>query len=158
MRDNRLRLHLTGVGSVIVDREKEVTNTIPRCDNGLTMEQYEDLNIPYNKIPQELKDRKKAQDDEELEVEEVYSGIIIFYDQIKLIVEDDEGYTVIFLEDGLTVEVLETALEIDSYIDYIQMSWLEKQGQYLLAFWRKIKWNMSKEKKQLDKQMENNGK
>ena len=155
MRDNRLRLHLTGVGSVIVDREKEVTSTIPRCDNGLTMEQYEDLNIPYNKIPQELKDRKKAQDDEELEVEEVYSDIVIFYDQIKLIVEDDEGYTVIFLEDGLTVEVLETALEIDSYIDYIQMSWLEKQGQYLLAFWRKIKWNMSKEKKQLDKQTEN---
>ena len=146
MRDNRLRLHLTGVGSVVVDKEDK-SDGIPRCNNGHTREFYEDLGLSEDKIPQEIKDKEKSQDDEELEVEEVYSDIVIFYDQIKLIVEDDEGYTVIFLEDGLTVEVLETALEIDSYIDYIQMSWLEKQGQYLLAFWRKIKWNMSKEKK-----------
>lgn len=151
----RIRLNLTGVGSVIVDQEKETTKIIPRCDNGLTIEQYEDLNIPYDKIPQELKDRKKVFDDEELETEEVYSDIIIFYDQIKLVIQDDEGYTTIFLEDGLMVEVLETALEIDNYMDYIQMNWFEKLKLSFLSFWRKIKWRMSKENKQLEKQTEN---
>lgn len=154
MRDNRIRLILTGVGSVVVDKEDK-SDGIPRCDNGLTMEQYEDLNIPYNKIPQELKDRKKVFDNIEEDVEEVYSDIIVFYDQIKLVIQDDEGYTTIFLEDGLMVEVLETALEIDNYMDYIQMNWFEKLKLSFLSFWRKIKWRMSKENKQLEKQMEN---
>ena len=155
MRDKRTKLILTGVGSVVVDKEDK-SDGIPRCNNGFTREFYEDLGLVEDKIPQEIKDKEKAQDNEELELEEVYSDIIVFYDQIKLIVEDDEGYTTIFLEDGLMVEVLETALEIYNYMDYIQMNWFEKLKLSFLSFWRKIKWRMSKENKQL-KNINNNG-
>lgn len=152
----RIRLNLTGVGSVVVDKENK-SDGIPRCNNGFTREFYEDLGLVEDKIPQEIKDKEKAQDDEEIEVEEVYSDVIIFYDQIKLIIEDDEGYTTIFLEDGLMVEVVETALEIDSYIDYIQMSWIEKQFLLFKSFFAELKWKLSKENKQLEK-LNNNGK
>lgn len=154
MKDKRTRLILTGVGSVVVDKEDK-SDGIPRCNNGHSREFYQDLGLPEEKIPQEIKDKEKAQYNEELELEEVYSDIIVFYDQIKLIVEDDEGYTTIFLEDGLMVEVLETAIEIDNYMDYIQMNWFEKLKLSFLSFWRKIKWNLSKEKRQLEKQTEN---
>jgi len=147
----RIRLNLTGVGDVLIDQEKEPIDTVPRCDNGLTMEQYEDLDIPYDKIPQELKDRKKALDNIEEEVEEVYSDIIVYEDQIKAVIEDDEGYTTIFLKDGLLLTVLESALDIDSYLDYVQLSWIEKQFLLFKSFFAELKWKLSKENKQLEK-------
>lgn len=154
MVNKRIRLNLTGVGSVVIDKEKK-SDGIPRCNNGQTREFYEDLGLPEDKIPQEIKDKEKLQNDDEFETEEVYSDVIVFYDQIKLIVEDDENYTTIFLEDGLMVEVLETALEIDTYLDYIQMSWLDKKISVFKSFLRGIWWKNRKEKQQLDTILEN---
>lgn len=136
----RIRLNLTGVGQVVTGASKN-KDGIPRCDNGHNREFYEDLGLSEDKIPQELKDREKALEDEniELETEEVYSDVIVYEDQIKLILEDEEGYTTIFLDDGLMVEVLESALEIDSYLDYVNMSWLDKQILSFKSFFRRIK-------------------
>ena len=161
MANKRTRLNLTGVGEVISEQKDKKSSGIPKCDNGLTMEQYEDLNIPYDKIPQELKDREEAlnKEDEDLDVEEVYSDVIVYEDEIRLIVEDDEGYTTIFLSEGLLITVLESALEIDAYLDYIHKSWVDKKLQltkvYFINLFRRIKWKFSKEKKQLDNLTEN---
>ncbi len=138
----RIRINLTGVGNVIVEPQgNKKEDSVPRCNNGLTMEQYVDLNIPYDKIPQELKDREKALDNEyeEIEVEEVYSDVIVYEDEIKAIIEnnDDDGYTTIFLRDGLLITVLESALEIDSYLDFVHMSWWDKKMIVFKSFFRR---------------------
>jgi len=150
----RIRINLTGVGNIVIDQNNRKEDGIPRCDNGHDRTFYEDLGLPENKIPQELKDREKALDDEfeDVEVEEVYSDVVVYEDQIKCVIEnsDDEGYTTVFLKGGMLITVLESALEIDSYLDYVHMSWWDKQKMVFKSFLRRMRWKKSKKKKQLD--------
>ena len=152
----RIRLNLTGVGEVVINESNRNDYGIPKCNNGHSREFYEDLGLSEDKIPQEIKDKEKALDNIEEEVEEVYSDIIVYEDQIKAVIEDDEGYTTIFLKDGLLLTVLESALDIDSYLDYVQLSWIEKRLLLFKSFFAELKWKLSKENKQLEKQTENN--
>lgn len=147
----RVRITLTGVGEVVVEKNKDKQDGVPRCDNGYDREFYEELGVPENKIPQELKDREGVTSTEEDGlVEEIYSEVVLFCDQIKCLVEDPDGYTTIFLDDGLMITVTESALEIDSYLDYMEMSWFEKKKAIFDTFLLKLKWNRSEEKAKLD--------
>ncbi len=143
-REKRIRLNLTGVGEVLkesAEKKLESNNSVPRCDSGHTREFYEDLNIPENKIPKELLEREKNQD-KEIELEDddfemVTSDVLIYEDQIKVMVTDAD-FTTVFLHDGLTLTVLETVEEIDFYLSFLERSALQKIRDYVLFTMKSI--------------------
>lgn len=134
---NRLRLCLTGVGERLTDEaEKKLDDSEdnisePVCDAGRTVEDYISMGFPQDKIPKELIQRQK---DFELGIElgdedyvEVLSEVIVYEDEITNITQDVETETsLIFLRNLITVRVLETPFEIDSMIDYLRMSWFDR--------------------------------
>lgn len=126
----KTKLHLIGIGKDLkesVKKKLENSDGIPRCDSGLTREQYEDLNIPEDKIPQELKDREKEVElDDEEDFEEIYSLVSIYAEDILLMVTDDLETTIFLRDSDLTISVVETADEIDAYIEYLNLSWFER--------------------------------
>lgn len=144
MGKTRIRVLLTGIGSVLTESaEKKLkieTDGIPRCSGGYTREWYEDMNIKEENIPQDLKDKEKALDqDIELldeDFEEIYSSIMVYEDEIKLIVQDEDETTTIFLKDGLTISVLESVDQIYDYLAYMEISWLKKRYNLFLNFFR----------------------
>lgn len=141
----RLRLNLTGIGEILTESaEKKIEqaedNVLePTCENGKTLSWYEDMAIkPPKDLENKIKEFEQGVKLEDEDFEEVISDVIVYEDQIKLILEDSTtDTTTLFLKDGLTVRVLESALEINSYIDYIQMSWIEKKISVLLSFFRR---------------------
>lgn len=136
----RIRLSLTGVGNVLTESaekklEKGESYKTPTCDNGKTASWYEDMNIP---IPDELELKLKQQDEgvklEDGDFEEVYSDVSIYEDDILLKVTD-EDFTTIFVRGGdVTLTVLETVDEIDSYIEYMNRGWFERIKDYVSFF------------------------
>ena len=132
----RIKLHLTGVASVITEAAEKRLETndnyqIPTCKNGLTEEQYRDLGV---KLPEDLVEKIKQQEEglplEDEDFEEQYSHISLYEDEIVFKVTDSEG-TTIFVKGGYTLEVLETVDEIDSYIDYQNLNCIEKLILYI---------------------------
>ena len=136
----RIRLHLTGIGEELTEAaEKKLeqeTDETPTCDAGRNREWYDDMAIP---IPQELKDKEKIFNQgvklEDEDFEEYETEVLVYEDQIKLMVES-EGLTTIFLKDGLTIVVLESVEAIDGYIDYLNMNWFERNYLLFLNFFR----------------------
>lgn len=141
----RIRLSLTGCGEVLKEsaekKLEQVDNSYqtPTCSNGKTAEFYDDIGIP---LPQDLVDKIKNQsrgiefsDDD---YESVTTDIVVYEDEIKLMITDDE-FTTIFLRDGLTITVLEEAEAIDDYISYMQRSQFTKFVNYISYFFRRIK-------------------
>ena len=140
----RIKLHLTGVASVITEAAEKRLETndnyqIPTCKNGLTEEQYRDLGV---KLPEDLVEKIKQQEEglplEDEDFEEQYSHISLYEDEIVFKVTDSEG-TTIFVKGGYTLEVLETVDEIDEYIDFESRNWLEKIRDYFLFFFHRKK-------------------
>ena len=138
----RKRLFLTGFGEILKEsaekRLENQENAVPRCDAGHTREFYEDLNVGEDRIPQELKDREKALEVEDEDFEEIYTEIMVYLDDIKLAVTD-RGLTTVFLKDDLTITVTETADEIDSFIDFLEMTWVDRLRLDFNIFCGKIK-------------------
>lgn len=66
----------------------------------------------------------------------------------------DEGSTV-YTKSNLSYDVIENIWEIDAMVEYLSMSWIERQFLLFKSFFARIKWKLSKENKQLEKQMEN---
>jgi len=140
----RIRLSLTGIAEVVTEAaekklEKEDSYQVPTCDNGLTEEQYQDLGIPLpDSLVQKLKKLEYGVELEDEDFEQVTSDIVVYEDQIKVMVTDDE-FTTIFLQDGLTITVLETSEEIDFYLDFLTRTWFEKLRDSVSLFFRRIK-------------------
>lgn len=138
----RKRLLLTGFGEVLKEsaekRLENQENSLPRCDAGHTREFYEDLNVPENKFPKELLEREKASVVEDDDFEEVYTEIMVYLDDIKLAVTDRD-LTTVFLNDDLTITVTETVDEIDSYIDYLEMTSWDRFKADFNIFLRRMK-------------------
>ena len=137
---NRKRILLTGVGEVLTEsaeKRLEQGDSLARCDAGHTREFYEDLNVPENKMPKELLEREKQAVVGDEDYEEVHSEIMVYVDEIKLVVTDDE-FTTVFLKDNFTVTVLETVEEIDFYLDFIERSEFAKLKDLLSMFFAKI--------------------
>lgn len=139
----RKRLLLTGVGSQLTESaekkldEKE-SYQIPTCSNGKTEEWYIDIGIPIpSDLVQKLKEQDKGVKLDDEDYEEVHSDIMVYVDQIKLMVEDEE-VTTIFLEGDLRITVMETVDEIDFFIDYIERSWFTRQKDLFSMFFAKI--------------------
>lgn len=147
----RIRLSLTGIGEVLTEAaekrlEKGESYQTPTCSNGRTAEFYDDIGIP---IPPDLEAKLKQKDKgielEDTDFEAVTSDVILYEDQIKVMVTDDE-FTTIFLSDGLTITVLETAEEIDYYLDFLHRNWFEKSKDSIFMFLRRIKWKIQGKK------------
>jgi len=148
----RIRLSLTGIGEVLTEAaekklEKGESYQTPTCSNGKTAEFYDDIGIP---IPPDLEAKMKQKDKgielEDDDFEAVTSDILVYEDQIKLIVTE-EDFTTIFLNDNLTITVLETSEEIDFYLDFLQRSWFEKVKNSVSMFFRQIKWKLQGKKR-----------
>ncbi len=144
----RLRLSLTGVAEILTEEAESKLEAsedgvlAPTCDNGRTLEDYENLGFPQNKIPKELIERtKEFEQGVELnddDYEEIESDVVIYEEEIVMMVENVlEGTTSIFLKNGLNIRVAESPFEIDSYIDYLRMSWFEKKFNLFLSFFRR---------------------
>jgi len=144
----RQKLLLTGLGETLtkeaqekLNKETQGVSTIEdlTCENGRTREQYENLGM---RVPDDLIEKEKNFEVgikiEDEDYEEVYSEVLVFVDQIRLIVEDDVS-TVLFLNDGLTVNVVETRDEIFSYIEYLERGWFDRFKDSVSNFFREIK-------------------
>ena len=140
----RKRLYLTGVGEVLTESaEKKLeqgnSNREPTCSNGKNEEWYLDMGIP---IPKDLEEKLNQQDKviklEDDDFEEIYTEIMVYLDEIRLVVTD-RGLTTVFLKDDLTITVTETSDEIDSYIDYLEMTKWEHLKVYFRSFIRRVK-------------------
>lgn len=130
------RIYLTGVSESLKEEAKQKQKTVagvPRYDNGITRETYESMNIPEEDIPQELKDREVAEEeDDESDYEEVYSQVSLYEEDILLMVSSEKD-TVVFLKDSdLSISVVETVEEIEDVIKELNMNWLNRVGKYLI--------------------------
>jgi len=141
MANKRIRLRLTGIGETLTETaEKRLEASednilLPTCDNGRTMEDYETLGFPQDKIPKELIQRQK---DYELGIElkdedyeEVYSDVSIYEDEIIFKVTDEDK-TTLFVKGGYTINVLETCEEIDYIVDFLRLNWFERNWMLFL--------------------------
>jgi len=131
------RIYLTGVSEVLkeeVKQKQKVVEGVPRCDNGHTREFYEEMNVPEERIPQELKDKEVAEDvDDESDYEEVYSKVSLYEEDILLMISSEKD-TVVFLKDSdLSISVVETVEEIEDIIKELNMNWLNRVGKYLIS-------------------------
>ncbi len=138
----RIRLSLTGVGEVLTEAaekklEKGDSYQTPTCDNGKTASWYEDMAIP---LPDSLLEKLKQQDEgvelEDEDFEVVTSEVVVYEDQIKLILSDSD-FTTIFLHGGITITVLETPDEIDSYLSFLERGWFERVKDEVYFFFRR---------------------
>jgi hypothetical protein len=128
----KIKLRLTGVGSVLTEAaekklEASEENVLqPTCDNGRTMEDYENLNFPQDKIPKELIQRQKEYELgvklEDQDFEEIYSDVSIYAEDILLMVEDEDLTTIFLRNSDIRLTVLETVEEIDSFIEYLSLN------------------------------------
>lgn len=108
-------LKLTGVGEVLKEEVKE-QDGVPRCDNGKTREFYEDLGVPEERIPQELKEREQDINifDDDDSYEEVYSKVGVYYKDILLMIKGDKTTTIFIRNSDLTLSVKETIEDIET--------------------------------------------
>lgn len=142
----RIRLQLTGVGSVLTELakkkiEKKENYQVSKCNNGHTVEFYDDLGVD---IPPELEAKLKKQDKgiklEGDDFKEVYSDVSLYEDDILFKITDDEGITTLFLRNSdITLTVLETCDQIDDYIDCQNKSWIGRVISFLSLFFSRNK-------------------
>lgn len=142
----KVKLRLTGCGTVLTQAaEKKIEEKedyqIPKCNNGRTVQFYDDLGMD---IPPELEEKLKQQDKgvklEEEDFEEVYSDVSIYNTDILFKVTDEE-VTTIFVKGGYTIQVLETCDEIDHYEEFMSRNWFEKIRDFFYFFFRAKKMN-----------------
>jgi hypothetical protein len=140
----RIRLSLTGIGEVLKESaekrlEEQESYQIPTCSNGKTEEFYQDIGIP---IPPDLEEKLKIQDKgikfEDDDFEDVYSDISIYEDEIVLKITADD-ITTLYIRGGYTVDVLESVDEIDSFVDFMNLTWTSKKLFEFSLFRAKIK-------------------
>ena len=140
----RIKLHLTGVASVITEAaekrlEKEEDYQIPTCDNGKNADWYDDMSIPLpESLVKKIKQQERGVELKDEDFEEQYSDISIYEDEIVFKMTDSKG-TTIFVRGGYTLEVLETVDEIDDYIHYLSLNsfqrwWLGFKISFLSFF------------------------
>ncbi len=124
----KIKLRLTGVGSVLTQAaekklEKGEDYQIPTCENGKTADWYDDMNIP---LPDSLVEKLKKQDKgiklEDEDFEEVYSDVSVYQEDILLMVSDEDLTTIFLRDSDITLTVLETCEDIDSYIEYMSLN------------------------------------
>lgn len=148
-----IRLHLTGIGETLTQEaekklEKENNYQIPKCDNGYTVEFYDDLGLD---LPPELTKKLKNQDEgmklEDEDFEPIYSDVSVYSDDILLMVSDEELTTIFLRDSNITLTVLETVDQINGYIDYINRPWYVKITDNI-----EYKWNIIFKKQIIEKQ------
>jgi len=105
----RKKILLRSRGEILKDNVAQTIEDVPRCSNGRTREQYEDLGIA---VPQEIIDKEQIEFKDD-DFENLYGKVVIYEDEIKFIIrEDDEDTTIIYLKEGITIIVEDTVEEI----------------------------------------------
>ena len=144
-----------------LERENLGVTQVFRDEHGHTREFYEDVagKVP-NHFEQEEKEFYKNNQGSEIdidgnillqesELEELTVPTFIPLDNIDSFVATLEGTTRIYTKNGIAYDVVEDVFEIDSYIELLSMSWVEKQLAYFQSFLRRIK-NKITGKKEID--------
>lgn len=126
---NRLRLQLTGFSKVLTEEAEkrleasEESILEPVCDNGHTLEYYESMGFAQHKIPKELIERQKdfelgIEIDEDNDYEDLLSEVVIYEDEISVIIEDAQmEVTIIYLRNLMKITVREKPFEINLMIE-----------------------------------------
>lgn len=124
----KIKLSLTGVGSILTEAAEKKLETqedyqVPKCNNGYTVEFYDDLGVD---IPAELEEKLKQQDKgielEDQDFQEVYSDVSVYEEDILLMVSDEDLTTIFLRNSDIRLTVLETVEEIDDYISYLSLN------------------------------------
>jgi hypothetical protein len=129
----RNRIFLTGVGEVLKKEVEEKLDTLEeesdenvKCDNGNTKAFYDELGVDLPEdLVEKLEARNKSFSFGDDDYEEVYSDVLIYEDDIKFVLTGETG-TIVYLKGNIRIGVLETVEEIDDYLSYYHMSFLEK--------------------------------
>ena len=93
---------------------------------------------------------------DEDDFEEVPVPVSIPLDNLGSWVANVNGGSTIYTKSNLSYDVIEDVWDIDAMVEYLSMSWIEKQFLLFKSFFAELKWKLSKENKQLEK-INNNG-
>ena len=119
-------------------------------------------------LEQNLTPPKDAVDDEieyddygnvlldESDFEEVPVPVSIPLDNLGSWVANVNGGSTIYTKSNLSYDVVEEIWEVGTMVEYLSMSWIEKQFLLFKSFFAELKWKLSKENKQLEN-INNNG-
>jgi hypothetical protein len=117
-------------GEEKIEKAKKVRNEEPRIN-------YESLGIKPPKGEIELnEDGEVILEDEDFE--EVGVPVSIPLDSISSYVALLKGGSLVYIKNNVSYTVEEEVWMIDSYIEAVSMSWIEKQWYSFLAFWHGI--------------------
>lgn len=134
-----------------LERDILGTKKVFRDDHGRSREDYEEMNIKIPKyFDEDEKEFYKANPSSEIdqdgnillqetELEEMTVPVFIPLDNIASFVATMEGTTRVYTKTNMAYDVVEDVFEIDSYIDLLTMSWIEKQLALFQSFLRRIK-------------------
>jgi hypothetical protein len=131
--------------------ERDITGNreVFRDDHGRSREDYEEMNIKIPKYFDEdekefYKNNPTSEIDidgnivlQESEVEEVTVPVFIPTDNIASFVATMEGTTRVYTKTNVAYDVVEDVFEIDSYLEYLNMSWWEKLKLSFQSFLRR---------------------
>ena len=93
---------------------------------------------------------------DEDDFEEVPVPVSIPLDNLGSWVANVNGGSTIYTKSNLSYDVIEDVWDIDTMVEYLSMSWIEKQFLLFKSFFAELKWKLSKENKQLEKLNNNN--
>ena len=93
---------------------------------------------------------------DEDDFEEVPVPVSIPLDNLGSWVANVNGGSTIYTKSNLSYDVIEDVWDIDAMVEYLSMSWIEKQFLLFKSFFAELKWKLSKENKQLEN-LNNNG-
>ena len=93
---------------------------------------------------------------DEDDFEEVPVPVSIPLDNLGSWVANVNGGSTIYTKSNLSYDVVEEIWEVNTMVEYLSMSWIEKQFLLFKSFFAELKWKLSKENKQLEK-LNNNG-
>lgn len=143
MKNKRIRLRLTGIGETLTEsaekklEEAEDNILEPTCENGKSLSWYEDMAIkPPKDLVDKLKEFESGVKLEDDDYEEVYSDVSLYEDEI-LFKVTTEDKTTLFIKGGFTINVLESCEEIDLYVDFHNLSWIDKKYLLFLNLFRR---------------------
>ena len=143
MKNKRIRLRLTGIGETLTESAEKKLEAAednilePTCENGKNLSWYEDMAIkPPKDLVDKLKEFESGVKLEDDDYEEVYSDVSLYEDEI-LFKVTTEDKTTLFIKGGFTIDVLESCEEIDLYVDFQRLSWIDKKYLLFLNFFHR---------------------
>lgn len=128
-------------GQALINRATQTDNK-DKDPNSLPKSWYRDQGL---RPPDDAEDDEPEIDEDgmiqlkEEHLEDIALDLSIPLNNIDSYVEYANGGTLIYTKNGTQYHVVEETFEIDSYIEWITMSWFEKRKALFLRFFRQLK-------------------